>query len=150
MHRAQHQLHRAILSLLPYTVCRASHAGCELLPCSSQGCCVAGWEAAELSASPYFAWSVWRPIAALCDQQGCSASTKTALKTQSVEPTELSCSFQALLSAQLMASQCHWITAVRAVSHCSPIDKKKPILVQISTVPQEAVPVPSLNKLFYS
>lgn len=99
------------------TVCRASCARCELLPCSSQGCHVAGWEASEPSASPHFAWPVWRPIAALCDRQGCSASTKTALKAQSVEPTELSCSFQTLLRAQHVASQCHWITALRTVFH---------------------------------
>lgn len=117
VHCAQHQLHGAILSLLPYTVCRASRARCELLPCSSQGCHVAGWEASEPSASPHFAWPVWRPIAALCDRQGCSASTKTALKAQSVEPTELSCSFQTLLRAQHVASQCHWITALRTVFH---------------------------------
>lgn len=73
VHCAQHQLHGAILSLLPYTVCRVSRAGCELLPCSSQGCRVAGWEAAEPSASPHFAWPAWRPVAALCDGQGCSA-----------------------------------------------------------------------------
>lgn len=58
----------------------APRAGCGWL----RGC--SGWTrgAAGPSASPRVSWPVWRRVGALCDGQGCSASTKTALKALSI------------------------------------------------------------------
>lgn len=89
-----------------------------------------------------------------CVEASCSSlwragmlTTKTTLRAQSVKPTELSCSFQTLLRAQHMASQYH---SSQQSPTAFPTDKKRPILAQISIVPQEAVAIPSLHKLFYS
>lgn len=147
---AQRQLHRAILSLLPYTVCRASRAGCELLPCSSQGCRVAGWEAAEPSANPHFAWPAGGQLQLFVMGRDAQPALKLLSEHNQWSPQSRAAAFRTCWGPSTWH---HSITGSQLSEQspsASPTDKKRPILVQISIVPQEAVAIPSLHKLFSS